>query len=119
MMTRKHRRADLQERLRWSEVGCIVLHMTNATASLQDSVAHMRDVAANDLVNAAQRVELKKVIAELKDTELGAEFVPGSFKLSDDGLSFTAQVAAGFGYGFMNFRRGERVTFNANGEILY
>jgi len=92
--------------------------MTTATASIQDSVNHMRDVAANDLVFAARRVEMKRAIAEIKATELGSQFVPGSFEMAHDGLSFTAQVAEGFGYRYQSFRRGDFVTFDQHGEII-
>lgn len=92
--------------------------MTNAAPSIQDSVNHMRDVAANELVNAARRVELKKVIAEFKDTELGGEFIPDSFEMAPDGLGFNARVRYGFGYSFRNFKRGDFVFFNERGEII-
>jgi len=92
--------------------------MTTATDSIQDSVNHMRDVAANDLVFAANRVEMKRTIDGLKDAELGSQFIPGSFEMAHDGLSFTAQVAEGFGYRYRSFRRGDFVTFNQQGEII-
>lgn len=95
-----------------------MIPMTTATATIQDSVNHMRDVAANELVFAAQRIELKKTIAEIKDTELGSQFIPGSFEMAQDGLSFTARVAESFGYRYRSFRRGDFVTFDQHGEII-
>lgn len=92
--------------------------MTTATASILDSVKHMRDVAANDLVFAARRAELKRTIDELKNTELGGEFIPGSFEMAQDGLSFTGRVRYGFGYRYRSFKRGDFVSFNEHGEII-
>ena len=92
--------------------------MTTATASIQDSVNHMRDVAANELVFAARRVELKRIVTEIKDSEFGGEFIPGSFEIAQDGLGFNARVRFGFGYLGRTFRRGDFVFFNQHGEVI-
>jgi len=92
--------------------------MTNATATVQDSVNHMRDVVADELVFAARRAELKGVIAEIEASELGGEFIPGSFEMARDGLGFNARVRNAFGYRFRTFKRGDIVFFDQHGEII-
>lgn len=95
-----------------------MIPMTTANASIQDSVNHMRDVAADELVFAARRAELKSVVAEIEHSELGGEFIPGSFEMARDGLGFNARVRNAFGYRFRSFKRGDIVSFDQHGEII-